>query len=226
MIAPNSGQPHSTFSHQMAKVHMAIGRKKPWKLNYSRATLFQKFKVPAKKDVFSFVASAECVLPAGWSMNAAHFVAGQHIDVKGVSIGKGFQGVMKRWGFAGQPATHGTSLKHRSPGSIGTKGRGRVMKGKKMAGKMGNEPVIVYNLQVLKVDTSVNCLFVKGHVPGHRCGTVWIRDSEGQRGFTEATPPPTPTFVPQEAVARFLEVGCAEEGKEKDPLERLVSEKK
>lgn len=228
-LLPSKGNSLSNKNSKLAtssasiEVQIAIARKKPWNLSRSRSLLFEKFQVPAKKDVFSFCISPECLLPPGWSINAAHFVPGQHVDIKGKSIGKGFQGVVKRWGFAGMPATHGTSLKHRTGGSIGTKGRARVMKGKKMPGKMGNKPMIVYNLQVVKVDTSLNCLYVKGHVPGHRNGTVWIRDSIGQEFFHSGNPPPCPTFLPTEAVPRFLEMESLDG--EKDPLHDKVSEK-
>jgi large subunit ribosomal protein L3 len=104
------------------------------------------------------------------------FAPGQIVDVTGVSKGKGFAGVIKRWNFATQDATHGNSLSHRAPGSIGqNQTPGRVFKGKKMAGHMGSERVTVQNLQVVRVDAERNLLLIKGAVPGAPGGDVIIR---------------------------------------------------
>jgi len=104
------------------------------------------------------------------------FEAGQKVDVIGTSIGKGFAGVIKRYHFAMQDATHGNSLAHRAPGSIGqNQTPGRVFKGKKMAGHMGNVRRTVQNLEVVRVDAERNLLLIKGAVPGHRGGRVVVR---------------------------------------------------
>lgn len=98
------------------------------------------------------------------------------VDVIGISKGKGFQGVVKRWGFAGGPKTHGQSDRHRSPGSIGSGTTpGRVLKGKKMGGRMGNEQVTVKNLDVVKVDKENKLVMIKGAVPGPKGSVVEIR---------------------------------------------------
>lgn len=104
------------------------------------------------------------------------FEAGQKVDVIGTSIGKGFAGVIKRYHFAMQDATHGNSLSHRAPGSIGqNQTPGRVFKGKKMAGHMGNVRCTVQNLEIVRVDAERNLLLIKGAVPGHRGGKVIVR---------------------------------------------------
>ena len=104
------------------------------------------------------------------------FAEGQIVDVIGTSIGKGFAGVIKRHHFAMQDATHGNSLAHRAPGSIGqNQSPGRVFKGKKMAGHMGNVRRTVQNLEVVRVDTDRNLLLIKGAVPGHAGGKVVVR---------------------------------------------------
>ena len=104
------------------------------------------------------------------------FSIGEWVKVTGTSKGKGFQGVMKRWGFAGMPASHGHEKIHRSPGSIGNATQpGRVVKGKKMAGRMGNSRVTVANLEIMEVRLEDNVLLVKGAVPGPRNGLVLIR---------------------------------------------------
>ena len=110
----------------------------------------------------------------GQKINVEIFKEGEFVDITGKSIGKGFQGVMKRHGFHGGPATHG-SMSHRRPGSIGGTTPARVLKGKKMAGHMGNETVTIQNLEVVKVIPEKNLLMVKGAVPGHRNGYLLIR---------------------------------------------------
>jgi large subunit ribosomal protein L3 len=104
------------------------------------------------------------------------FEAGQKVDVIGTTIGKGFAGVVKRYNFSMQDATHGNSLSHRAPGSIGqNQTPGRVFKGKKMSGHMGNVRRTVQNLEVVRVDAERNLLLIKGAVPGHRGGQVIVR---------------------------------------------------
>ena len=113
---------------------------------------------------------------SGSELTVSLFEAGQLIDVTGTSKGKGFQGAVKRWNFRTQDATHGNSLSHRAPGSIGQcQTPGRVFKGKKMAGQMGNERVTVQSLEVVRVDTERNLLLVKGAVPGAAGSDVIVR---------------------------------------------------
>jgi large subunit ribosomal protein L3 len=112
----------------------------------------------------------------GGALTVDQFEAGQNVDVSGVSKGKGFAGVIKRWNFQMQDATHGNSLAHRAPGSIGqNQTPGRVFKGKKMAGHMGSRNVTTQNLEVIRVDAERNLLLVKGAVPGATGGTVIVR---------------------------------------------------
>ena len=119
----------------------------------SQMSVFKRAKVPPKQELAGFSVTNDAIPPIGTELMAAHFVAGQYVDVKGRSIGKGTQGVMKRWNFSGLPASHGVSLKHRSGGSIGAnQDPGRVWKGKKMAGKMGNESSVAHNLKVTTSD--------------------------------------------------------------------------
>ena len=104
------------------------------------------------------------------------FSEGQKVDVIGTTIGKGFAGVIKRWNFAMQDATHGNSLAHRAPGSIGqNQTPGRVFKGKKMSGHMGNVRRTAQNLEVVRVDTDRNLLLIKGAVPGHKGSRVVVQ---------------------------------------------------
>lgn len=117
-------------------------------------------------------------LEVGQKLDASLFQAGDLVNVTGFSKGKGFAGVVKRHGFAGGPKTHGQSDRHRAPGSIGaTSSPGRVFKGIRMAGHMGNRRVTVRNLEVIKADTDQNRLLVKGAVPGARGGLLIIKKS-------------------------------------------------
>lgn len=118
-------------------------------------------------------------LVPGSEIRVDAFAEVKSVDVRGTSIGKGFAGTVKRWGFGGGRASHGASLSHRSPGSIGqNQSPGRVFKGKKMSGQMGNARVTSINLDVVRVDAERNLLLVKGAVPGARGGTVVVRPSK------------------------------------------------
>ncbi len=115
-------------------------------------------------------------LEAGNEIKVDLFEEGQKVDVIGTSIGKGFAGTVKRHNFRTQDATHGNSLAHRAPGSIGqNQTPGRVFKGKKMSGHMGNVRRTIQNLEIVRVDVERNMLLVKGAVPGHKNGSVIVR---------------------------------------------------
>lgn len=122
-------------------------------------------------------------IEVGQVFKADTFTEGEIVDVTGTSKGRGFQGGMKRHGFSGQQKTHGQSDRWRAPGSIGSSATpGRVMKGKKMAGQMGNVRVTVQNLKVLRIDAERNLLLVEGSVPGPNKGTLLIRRAvKGQK---------------------------------------------
>lgn len=183
---------HKRATIDLVKVTVGIGYKKPWQLSSQTQHVLGGLNLPSKRHLDYFNVSPDCLLPIGWSINAGHFVEGQNVDIQAVSKGQGTAGVMQRWGFKGLPATHGVSLKHRSGGSIGSSGMSRVLKGKKMAGKMGNDTKTVFNMKLLKVDIQNNYLFVLGNIPGNRCAPVWIRDAFGQQ-----LKGPFPTFIPK-----------------------------
>ncbi|KAF0467416.1 translation protein [Gigaspora margarita] len=171
--------------------------------NISRPLLghFKTAGVPPKWKLCDFHVTADAVLPVGSEIKAAHFVPGQYIDLQAPSTGKGFAGVMKRWGFKGMPASHGTSKTHRSAGSTGqNQSPGRVFKGKKMAGRMGGNNVTVSS-KVLKIDNELNLIYVKGAVPGHKEQFVRIRDAVKKQGAAcfpqDYLPPPFPTIAPE-----------------------------
>lgn len=117
--------------------------------------------------------------PEDDSVTVGVFEPGQKVDVTGTTKGRGTTGVMKRWNFAGMPASHGVKKKHRAPGSIGQrKFPGRVYKGKKMAGQYGNERVTTVGLELLEVRAEENLLLIKGAIPGANGGLVIVKDSK------------------------------------------------
>ena len=140
---------------------------------------FAKAEVELKQRVAEFRLDGENgLLPVGARISAEHFIAGQKVDITGYTQGKGFAGAMKRWGFGGLRATHGVSISHRSHGSTGNRqDPGRVFKGKKMAGHMGDRQRTQQNLEVVRTDADRGLIFVKGSVPGHKNGWLVVRDS-------------------------------------------------
>ncbi|KAF9194306.1 54S ribosomal protein L9, mitochondrial [Haplosporangium sp. Z 767] len=163
---------------------------------------FEKAGVEPKRKLFEFRVTPDAVLPVGTELVASHFVPGQFVDCSAPTIGKGFQGAMKRHGFGGQPASHGTSVTHRSLGSTGQrKDPGKVFKGKKMAGRMGGEQATVQSLKVMKVDKDLNLIYVKGCVPGVDDQYIKVRDAVKKRGDkiapADVLPLPFPTADPE-----------------------------
>ncbi|MGE5503877.1 MAG: 50S ribosomal protein L3 [Actinomycetota bacterium] len=139
---------------------------------------FAKAKVEPKKKVVEFRVAPENVLEVGTELSAAHFVPGQFVDVTGTTIGKGFAGAMKRHNFAGLEASHGVSISHRSHGSTGQRqDPGKVFKGKKMAGHMGDVQVTTQNIKVVSTDAERGLILVKGSVPGSEGSWVLVRDA-------------------------------------------------
>ena len=138
---------------------------------------FAKASVPAGRGLWEFrVDELPEELEVGGEITVEQFEEGQKVDVRGVSKGKGYAGTIKRWNFRGQDNTHGNSISHRAPGSIGQcQTPGRVFKGKKMAGHLGNVKVTTQNLEVVRVDNERNLLLIKGAVPGPAGGDVYIR---------------------------------------------------
>jgi len=156
-------------------VQVTAGERRASRVTKPQAGHFAKAGVQAGRTVGEFRAPAGD-LTVGGEVTAEIFEAGQKVDVTGTSKGKGFQGVIKRWNFSMQDATHGNSLSHRAPGSIGqNQSPGRVFKGKKMAGHMGAERVTVQNLEVVRVDAEKNLLLIRGAVPGAPGSNVIVR---------------------------------------------------
>ncbi|KAF9167285.1 54S ribosomal protein L9, mitochondrial [Actinomortierella ambigua] len=163
---------------------------------------FDAHGVEPKRKLFEFRVTPDAVLPVGTELVASHFVPGQFVDCSAPTMGKGFQGAMKRHGFGGQPASHGTSVTHRSLGSVGQrKDPGKVFKGKKMAGRMGGEQATVQNLKVMKIDNALNLLYIKGAIPGVDNQFIKIKDAVKKRGESiapkDCLPLPFPTVDPE-----------------------------
>ena len=162
-----------------AAVQVTTGSRKAKHLTKAQAGQFAKAGVEAGRTLMEFrLEEGEQTPEVGGELTVSLFEAGQKIDVTGTSKGKGFQGAVKRWNFRTQDMTHGNSLAHRAPGSIGMcQTPGRVFKGKKMAGQMGNVRCTVQSLEVVRVDAERNLLLIKGAVPGATGSNVIVRSA-------------------------------------------------
>jgi len=159
-------------------LQVTTGSVKPSRLNKPMAGQFARAGVESGEGLWEFRVDQETTaeFQPGAELTVERFEAGQRVDVVGTSIGKGFAGGVKRHNFRMQDATHGNSLSHRAPGSIGqNQTPGRVFKGKKMAGQMGNVRRTAQNLEVVRVDSGRNLILVKGAVPGHEGGRLMVR---------------------------------------------------
>lgn len=163
-------------------IQVTTGEKKASRVNKPEAGHFAVSGVGAGRGLWEFRAEGE--LPAvGSEVRVELFAAGQLVDVRGVTKGKGYQGPVKRYGFSTQDATHGNSLSHRAPGSIGQRQTpGRVFKGKRMAGHMGSVNRAAVNLEVVRVDAERNLLLVRGAVPGAPGGDLIVTPAVKVKG--------------------------------------------
>ncbi|MCX2722377.1 50S ribosomal protein L3 [Roseibium salinum] len=161
---------------------------------------FAVAQVEPKRTVVEFRVSADNLIDIGAELTADHYVEGQFVDVTGTSIGKGFAGAMKRHNFGGGRASHGNSVSHRSHGSTGQcQDPGRVFKGKKMAGHMGDARVTTQNLKVVRTDVERGLIMVEGSVPGAKGGWILVRDAI-KKALPENVPVPG-AFKASEATA-------------------------
>lgn len=159
-------------------IQLGAGQRKAKNIAKAQRGQFAKAKIEPKAKLAEFRVSDDALVDIGATLSASHFVPGQYVDVQGRTIGKGFAGGMKRHNFGGMEATHGVSISHRAHGSTGQcQDPGRVFKGKKMAGHMGDVTATNVNLQVVAVDEDDNLIMVKGHVPGSKNSWVLISDA-------------------------------------------------
>jgi large subunit ribosomal protein L3 len=159
-------------------LQLGAGAKKPKNTSNAMRGHFAKALVEPKRVLSEFRVTEDNLIDVGAEFTADHFVAGQKVDIQGVTVGKGFAGAMKRWNFGGMRATHGVSVSHRAHGSTGQRqDPGRTFPGKKMAGHLGQETVTTLNITVWKVDAERGLILVKGAVPGAEGSYVKVRDA-------------------------------------------------
>ena len=159
-------------------VQLGVGIAKVKNTSKAMRGHFAKAEVEPKAKVAEFRVSPDNLLEVGAEITAEHFVVGQKVDVTGTSIGKGFAGVMKRHNFAGHRASHGNSITHRAHGSTGQRqDPGKVFKGKKMAGHMGQTRVTTQNIEVVSTDSDRGLILVRGAVPGSKGAWIIVRDA-------------------------------------------------
>jgi len=178
-VAPNRiTQIKTDETDGYSAVQVTAGEVKQNRVSKPRAGHFAKANTGAGRGLWEFRSADLDELAIGGELTVDQFEAGQKVDVRGISKGKGFAGAIKRWNFSHQDNTHGNSISHRAPGSIGQcQTPGRVFKGKKMAGHMGSAKVTTQNLVVVQIDAEKNLLLVKGAVPGPAGGDVFIRSA-------------------------------------------------
>ena len=163
-------------AHGYTAVQLGTGSIKAKNVSKPLRGQFAAAKVEPKRKVAEFRVAPENLIEVGSEITADHYIEGQYVDVSGTSIGKGFAGAMKRHNFAGLRASHGVSISHRSHGSTGQcQDPGKVFKGKKMAGQLGNKRVTIQSLSVVSIDEKRDLIFVKGAVPGPKKGIVLIK---------------------------------------------------
>jgi len=204
-------------------LQLGVGKAKVSRVSQPMRGHYARANVEPKRKLEEFRVSDDAVVEVGSEILVSHFVAGQYVDVTSRSIGKGFAGAMKRHNFSGLRASHGVSISHRSHGSTGQcQDPGRVFKGKKMAGHMGDTQVTIQNLEVVSTDTDRGLILVKGAIPGAQSGWVRIKDAVKKvmpndlpfpAAIREAAAPVTEEAAPSAEVAADT---AAPEGEQKD----------
>lgn len=165
-------------SNNYSRVQLAAYDQKSHRVSKSAAGIFKKLNVLPKRKIKEFKIHRNEPMQVGQSLSVQHFKKGQYVDITGTSIGKGYSGVMKRHNFKGLEASHGVSSSHRSAGSTGQcQDPGRVFKGKKMSGQLGNKKVTKQNVFVVDIDTELNLLVVRGAVPGCKNSYLYVKDA-------------------------------------------------
>lgn len=201
----------SEDKHGYTAVQLGAGAAKVSRTSKAMRGVFAAAKVEPKQKLAEFRVDPANVLEVGAEISAEHYVAGQFVDVQGITIGKGFAGSMKRWNFAGHRASHGNSVTHRAHGSTGQRqDPGKVFKGKKMAGHLGVETVTTQNLVVAGIDLEDNLVLIQGAVPGPDNGWVVITDAVKKPAHKEAPVPAGLKKSAAPAAAKAEEAPAAE----------------
>ncbi len=200
-------------------VQLGVGARKASRTGKPQRGQFAKVKVAPKKQVAEFRVTADALVEVGSELAPSHFVDGQFVDVVGTSVGKGFAGAMKRHNFAGLRASHGVSISHRAHGSTGQcQDPGKVFKGKKMAGQLGNKRVTVQNLRIVSTDDDRGIILVQGAVPGSEGGWVLISDAK-KRDLPDGVPFPAAVKAAPAEEAPAVEAPAEEAVAEEAPVE-------
>jgi len=210
--------------HGYSAVQLGAGTAKVKRTSQAMRGHFAAAKVEPKRKVAEFRVAPQNLINVGEEITADHYFEGQFVDVSGTSIGKGFQGAMKRHNFGGLRATHGVSISHRSHGSTGQcQDPGKVFKGKKMAGHMGAARVTTQNLQVVKTDADRGLIMIKGAVPGSKGGWVTIKDAV-KKPFPENAILPAALRSAAEEAAKAAEEAAAQAAAEAEAAAKAAAE--
>ena len=186
-------------------VQLGVGLAKVKNTSKALRGHFAAASVEPKTKLAEFRVSPENLLDVGAEITVEHFVAGQKVDVTGTTIGKGFQGVIKRHHFRGGRATHGNSVSHRTHGSTGQRqDPGKVFKGKKMAGHMGTVRVTTQNVEIVSTDTDRGLILIRGAVPGSKGAWILVRDA-AKSALPDSAPKPAAIRAVQTATAQTTE---------------------
>ena len=205
-------------------LQIGFGKAKVKNINKAIRGHYSKSKIEPMQKLFEFRVSEDALVEVGTELSASHFLAGQFVDVTGTSIGKGFAGGMKRHGFSGLRASHGVSISHRSLGSTGQcQDPGRVFKGKKMAGQMGNVKVTKQNLQVVATDCERGLVLLRGSIPGSKGSYVRICDAS-KKQVPDSLPFPCAVRGQEQHLTKILDENTTEENTEVDNDDIPVNE--
>lgn len=205
-------------------LQLGAGDAKPKNVTAPMRGHFAKANVAPKRKIVEFRVSEDNLIPVGEEIIAAHYFAGQFVDIAGTSIGKGFAGAMKRHNFGGLRASHGVSISHRSHGSTGQcQDPGKVFKGKKMAGHLGAVRVTTQNLQVVRTDADRGLIMVKGSVPGSKGGWVTIKDAV-KKPVAESTIYPAALRSAEREAKRLAEEAAAQAAAEEEAARLAAAE--
>ncbi len=205
-------------------LQLGAGDAKPKNVSSPMRGHFAKANVAPKRKIVEFRVSEENLVDVGEEIIAAHYFAGQFVDIAGTSIGKGFAGAMKRHNFGGLRASHGVSISHRSHGSTGQcQDPGKVFKGKKMAGHLGAVRVTTQNLQVVRTDADRGLIMVKGSVPGSKGGWVTIKDAV-KKPVAESTIFPAALRSAEREAKRLAEEAAAQAAAEEEAARLAAAE--
>ena len=177
-------------------VQLGVGTRKTKNVTKPERGHYAKAKVEPKRKLAEFRVDKNALLEVGVELSVEHFIPGQFVDVTGISIGRGYQGVMKRHNFGGLRASHGVSVSHRSHGSTGQRqDPGNVFKNKRMAGHMGDVRVTTQNLEVVSTDAERGLIMVKGAIPGFEGGFVLVRDAAKRKKLPKDAKLPFPAAL-------------------------------